>query len=383
MLPAQVKSQFLLDPEVIFLNHGSFGACPRPVFEVYQNWQLELERQPVAFLGRRAVGLLADARAKLGAYLGCAADHVVYFPNPTTALNMVTRSLALQPGDEVLATDHEYGALDRTWRFICKKSGARYIRRAVPLPVGSQDEFVEHFWQGVTPHTRVIFISQITSPTALVFPVAAICRRAREAGILAIVDGAHAPGQIPVNLEAIGADIYTGACHKWMLSPKGASFLYARPEVQAWLEPLVVSWGYESDPGFGSGNQFVDYHQWQGTRDLAAFLSVPAAIDFMEDNNWVQVREACHHLAIETRYRIERLTGLSPICGEDWIGQMFTVRLPPLEGLNLQPRLYDEFRIEVPQVKWNGQSMLRVSIQGYNSPDDVEVLLSSLGKLLG
>lgn len=382
MLAARMKSQFLLDPDVIFLNHGSFGACPRPVFDAYQNWQLELERQPVAFLGRRAIGLLAEARARLGAYLGCAADNLVYFPNPTTALNMVARSLVLQPGEEILTTDHEYGALDRTWRFICKKSGARYIRRPVPLPVSSQDEFVENFWQGVTPHTRVIFISHITSPTALIFPVAAICRRAREAGILTVVDGAHAPGQIPLNLEAIGADLYAGACHKWMLSPKGASFLYARPEVQAWLDPLVVSWGYDADPGYGSGNQFVDYHEWQGTRDLAAFLSVPAAIDFMHDNNWVQVREVCHRLAIETRARIDRLTGFQSICGEDWIGQMFTVNLPSLEGVNLQQWLYDEFRIEVPQVRWNDQAMLRVSIQGYNRLEDVDIFVCSLGKLL-
>jgi len=213
MLVVPLKSQFLLDPDVVFLNHGSFGACPRTVFEVYQNWQLELERQPVAFLGRRAIGLLAEARARLGAYLGCEADSLVYFPNPTTALNMVARSLALQAGDEILTTDHDYGALDRTWRFICKKSGARYIRRAVPLPVGSQDEFVENFWLGVTPQTRVIFISHITSPTALIFPVTQICRRAREAGILTIVDGAHAPGQIPLSLETIGADLYAGACH--------------------------------------------------------------------------------------------------------------------------------------------------------------------------
>ena len=156
---------YFLDPDVIFLNHGSFGACPRPVFEVYQNWQLELERQPVAFLGRRAIGLLAEARARLGAFLGCGAENLVYFPNPTTALNMVARSLALGPGDEILTTDHEYGALDRTWRFICEKSGARYIRRPVPLPVGSQEEFIQDFWQGVTPRTRVIFISHITSPT--------------------------------------------------------------------------------------------------------------------------------------------------------------------------------------------------------------------------
>ena len=158
--------------------------------------------------------------------------------------------------------------------------------------------------------------------------------------------------------------------------------MYARPEIQAWLEPLVVSWGYEADPGFGSGSQFVDYHEWQGTRDLAAFLSVPAAIDFLAKNRWEQVRDSCHLLALETRRRIDQLTGLNPICGQEWIGQMCAVRLPPREGMDFQARLYDEFRIEVPHIQWGDQSMLRVSIQGYNSLEDVEVLLTGLAELL-
>ena len=267
-----IKSLFLLDPEIHFLNHGSFGACPRPVFEVYQNWQRELERQPVEFLGRRAAELLAQARGGLADYLGVAANDLVYFPNPTTAGNMIMRSLlsvgarqagvALQPGDEILTSDHEYGALDRTWGYFCRQSGAVYTHRSVPLPVESPEAFVEHFWAGVSERTRVIYISHITSPTALIFPVREICRRARQAGILSIVDGAHAPGQIALNLLDVGADLYFGACHKWLMAPKGAAFLYARPEVQEWLDPLVVSWGYESE--FPSSSQFIDYHEWQG-----------------------------------------------------------------------------------------------------------------------
>jgi len=377
-----LKQNFLLDPHIRYLNHGSFGACPRSVFTAYQNWQLELERQPVEFLGRRAVPLLAEARSKLGRYLGCQPENLVYFPNPTTAINMVARSLDLHPGDEILASDHEYGAMDRTWRFICKRTGASYLQQPVPLPLEDQDEFVEAFWQGVTPRTRVIFISHITSPTALIFPVEAICRRARQAGIISIVDGAHAPGQIGVNLEAIGADIYTGACHKWMLSPKGASFLYARPEVQGWLDPLVVSWGYDSDPGFGSGHRFIDYHEWQGTRDLSAFLAVPAAIQFMVDNHWDQVSAACHQLVVETRQRINQLTGLEPICSEDWLGQMFAARLPSVEIQNLKQRLYAEHRIEVPTMAWQGQAFMRVSIQAYNTRDDVDALILALAALL-
>ena len=377
-----MKENFLLDPDDIFLNHGSFGACPRPVFDVYQHWQRELERQPVAFLGRRITGLLAEARGALAGFLGCSPDNVVYFPNPTTAINMVVRNLDLMPGDEVLTTNHEYGAMDRTWRFICQVSGAKYVQRPVPLPLADPENFVQDFWAGVTPRTRVIFLSHISSPTALIFPVGAICRRAREAGILTIVDGAHAPGQVPLNLEVIGADLYTGACHKWMLSPKGASFLFARPEIQSWLEPLVVSWGYDSDPGFGSGRQFIDYHEWQGTRDLAAYLAVPAAIDFMAEHDWGQVRADCHTLAVNARARINEVTGLAAICGEGQFGQMFAARLPGEIPADLKEQLYQDYRIEVPLTQWNGQNYIRVSIQAYNMGGDVNRLLEALEVLL-
>jgi isopenicillin-N epimerase len=395
-----IKEQFLLDPSIIFLNHGSFGACPRPVFESYQAWQRELERRPVELLGRRAAGLLAEARARLAAYLGAETDEVVYFPNPTTAINMVARNLAcrrgkdrsriselpllhlpLHRGDEILTTDHEYGAMDRTWYYICRITGARYVRRTFPLPVVSSTDFIDSFWEGVTPRTRVVFLSHITSPTALVFPVAEICRRARLEGILSIVDGAHAPGQIDLDLKEIGVDIYAGACHKWLSAPKGAGFLYVRRQIQDWLDPLVVSWGYESEqPG---NSQFIDYHEWQGTRDLAAFLSVPAAIDFQAQNDWARVRKRCHVLACQTRQRLDALTGLPPICAEDRFFQMFAARLPQHNDIELlKSRLYQEFRIEVPLISWNDEKLIRVSIQGYNQQSDLEALLEALEKLL-
>jgi isopenicillin-N epimerase len=199
---------------VVFLNHGSFGACPRAVFDVYQEWQRELERQPVEFLGRRARGLLQAARGALGAYVGADPDDLVYVPNSTFALNVVARSLDLAPGDEVLGTDHEYGAMERAWRFVCEPRGARYVRQPVPLPCATPEEVVEAVWAGVTPRTRVLFVSHITSPTALTFPVAPLLRRAREAGILSVVDGAHAPGQVPLDLRAMDADFYVANCHK-------------------------------------------------------------------------------------------------------------------------------------------------------------------------
>ncbi len=383
-MPLNHQDHFLLDPGIIFLNHGSFGACPRPVFEAYQNWQRELEHQPVDFLMRRAPELMRTARQKLGAYLNCAADDVVYFPNPTTAINMVVRNLDLQPGDEILTTNHEYGAMERTWQYICKQTGARFIQQPIPLPVTTPADFVEQFWTGITPRTKVVFISHITSPTALIFPVKEICHRARAAGILSIVDGAHAPGQIPVDLQAVGADIYTGACHKWMLAPKGTSFLYARPEIQEQLDPLVVSWGYETDPGFGSGIQYIDYHEWQGTRDLSPFLSIPAAINFMAEHNWEQVRVRCHQMALEVRHQINAITGLDSISPDsgDWLGQMVSVRLPEVDVNTVKAHLQDEFRIEVPLMRWNDHPLIRVSIQAYNAADDMAALVSALERIL-
>ena len=380
-----LKSIFLLDPEVVYLNHGSFGACPRPVFTAYQDWQLRLERQPVQFFAEEVFDHLATARAALAGVLHCHADDVVFFPNPTTAANVVARSLDLQPGDEVLSTNHEYGAIIRTWQYLEERSGARFVMQSIPLPVTTRPAFVEAFWAGVTDRTRVIFIDHITSATALTLPVAEICRRAREQGILTIVDGAHAPGQIPVDINEIGADVYFGACHKWLCAPKGAAFLFARKEIQPMLEPLVVSWGYQPEPGFGTGNRFLDWHQWQGTRDLSAFLSVPAAIAFQADHDWDAVRARCHTLARETRARITALTGLPPICpdGEGWFAQFFSARLPEdVDERELKAKLLNVYRIEVPIFRWNDQPLIRVSFQGYNTPEDADALLAALKREL-
>ncbi len=382
-----LKDHFLLNSELIFLNHGSFGACPRPVMEVYQAWQLELERQPVEFLDRRFADLLQDSRSKLAAYLQVQSDEVVYFHNPTTAINMVALNLIrdkdpfLTGGDEILTTNHEYGAIDRTWDYICRQVGAHYVQREISLPVSDQDIFVDLFLEGVNDRTKVIFISHITSPTALTFPIAEICRRARQSDILTIIDGAHAPGQIELNLHEIDPDIYVGACHKWLCAPKGTSFLYARKDIQPLLDPLVISWGYESEkPGI---SQFIDYHEWQGTRDLSAFLSVPAAIEFQKEHNWAKIRRKCHAIAVTTRNLLNTITGLESICPKDWFHQMVTIRLPQNSNLEiLKVRLYDEFRIEVPVFEWGDEKFMRVSYQGYNSEDDMSALLGAVESLL-
>lgn len=371
-----LRSIFLLDANTVYLNHGAFGACPRPVFEAYQRWQIELEREPVQFLGVLAADRLRSARQALADFVGCRADDLVFFPNPTTTINMVARSLELAPGDEILATDHEYGALDRTWRFICGQTGAVYIRQDIPLPLDTPEAIVERLWSRVTPRTRAVFVSHISSPTAVTLPVEAICRRARQAGILSIIDGAHAPGQIRLDLETLGADVYTGACHKWLCAPKGSAFVFVRREIQPMLKPLVVSWGWESDKP--SGSAFIDHHEWQGTRDLAAFLSVPDAIAFQAEHHWETVQAGCHQLALEARTRLLRLWDQPPACDENAFHQMFVVPVPTADPEGVQRRLYTEFGIEVPLHRWGGASWLRVSIQAYNSAADVDALVEAL-----
>lgn len=374
--PNSLKTQFLLDPEVVFLNHGSFGACPQPVFEQYQAWQLELERQPVAFLGRRIGGLLDAARRTLAAYFNADPDDVVFVQNATTGVNTVAKSLALRVGDEILTTDHEYGACMTTWGRACAAVGVVIVERPIPLPYASDAAFVEALWAGVTPKTRLIYLSHVTSPTALTFPVKEICRRAREAGILTLIDGAHAPGHVPVDLPEIGADFYTGNCHKWMCAPKGAGFLYVRREHQAEIHPLITSWGYRD------GDTFVTRHQVQPTRDPAAYLSVPAAIEFQREHHWEQVRAACHALAVDLRTAINALTGRAPLCDEAHFAQMFAVELPPCDVTAIKNRLYDEYRVELPVYQWQDKPILRVSLQGYNTPDDAEQLLTALREVL-
>ncbi len=379
-----MRNLYLLRPGIAFLNHGSYGACPRPVFEAYQQWQRELEEQPLEFLALRSTGLLKEARTHLANYLNTKPENVVYISNATTGVNILARCLKLQPGDEILGTDHEYGAIDRTWRFICGKIGASYLNQPIPVPVTTPEEFIETFWKGVTPRTKIISLSHITSATAMVFPVEEICHRAREAGIMTIIDGAHAPGQIPLNLEELGADFYTGNLHKWLSAPKGAAFLYARPEVQALVEPLVISWGYEETPP--GPNTFVDWLEWQGTRDISAFLAVPAAIEFQKRHNWPQLQRECTALLTEACQQVAAVTklpSLYPSGGDwQWYVQMATLALPPCDRLVLKERLWNEFQVEIPTISWNNREFIRISIQVYNTIEDVERLILALRTLL-
>ena len=383
-LAGDMKELFLLDEDIVFLNHGSFGATPRPVFAAYQDWQRRLERQPVQFLIDEIGGHLAEARGALGAVVNAHADDLVFIPNATFGVNVVARSLDLGPGDEVLSTNHEYGACENIWSYLSQKRGFTVVQQEILLPFASQEAMVEQLWQGVTPSTRVIFISHITSPTAVIFPIKEICARAREAGILTVVDGAHALGQIPLDLTALDADFYTSNGHKWLCSPKGSAFLYARREKQDLIEPLVVGWGWGASPEFSYGSTYLDYLQWLGTNDLSAYLAVPAAIQFQEEYNWTAVRQSCHELLCQGVESICALTDLPTVYDStDTFRQMAIVPLPHIADLAaFKARLYDEFRVEIPCIDWQDRQFIRISVQGYNSREDIDALIAALEQML-
>lgn len=374
----------MLDPDVHFLNHGSFGAVPKPVMDDCVEWLKYVEQQPVHFYQVQLGEHLEKARALLARYIKSPAKDIAFVPNATYAINMLARSLPLKQGDEVLTTDHEYGACDNIWTFLSQKQEFKYIKQAIPFPLTTSEDIVEQFWLGVTEKTKVIFISHITSSTAVIFPIAEICKRARKAGILTVIDGAHAIGQIPLDMEAIGADFYSSNAHKWLCSPKGSAFLYAHPKVQHLIEPLVVSWGWAEDRNFSYGSDFLDNMQWPGTWDVSAYLTVPAAIQFQAEHEWTAVRQQCHLLLQETLGRISELTGIvSPYPNEKFYRQMAIAPLPNLKDLAaFKTQLHDDYRVEAPCVQWHNHQFIRISIQGYNSAEDVNALLNALQELI-
>ena len=351
------KSLFMLDPGIIYLNHGSYGACPKPVFDALVKYQKQLEFEPVKHFAYDIYQYLENSRRSLSDYINCHMDDIVFSPNPSTALNTVIRSLDLKEGDEILSTDHEYGALDKTWKFICKKRGAKYIQQTIPLPLNSKEEFIEHFCKGLTDKTKIIFISHITSPTALIFPVKEICEIAKNREIISIVDGAHAPAQINLDLKDVNSDIYVGACHKWMCSPKGVSFLHVKKEL-------------------------LDYHQWQGTKDMSAFITVPDTINFLNKHNWKNVTKRCHDINLWAREQINNTLKKEPIASDEFISQMSSI-FYDIKGdvFDFNIKFYLKYKIQIPFITWNDKTFLRISIQAYNSKEDILKLLEALDDL--
>ena len=368
--PEELRREFLLDPEVAFLNHGSFGSCPRPVFERYQAWQRELESEPVDFFDRRLSALLDAARTALADYVGCSATDLAFVQNATTGVNLAARSVDLRPGDEVLATDIEYGACDLAWEFVCRHAGAHYVRAPIPLPLRDPSELVDALFAAATDRTRVLYVSHVTSGTGLVLPVDEIVVRARELGLVTVVDGAHAPAQVPVDLAALGADCYAGNAHKWLCAPKGAGFLHVRPEHQDRVDAAIVSWGY------AEGNAFSQRIEKQGTRDPAAWLAVPDAISFQAERDWNTVRDRCRRLALDARRELCELLDTGPLAPESMVAQLATVRLPRFAP-DLSARLFTRHRVEIP-VGGANQDLLRLSVAGYTTRDEIDRLLAAL-----
>jgi len=376
-----LRSLFQLDPAITYLNFGSFGACPQEIFDTYLDYERELERSPVKFITSTGPEYLQQSRHALGEYIGCKADDLVFVPNPTFAINIIARGLRLKQGDEILSTNLEYGAMDRTWNFYGKESGFKLVQQPVNLPIITKEKFVEDFFKGYNTNTRAIFISHITSSTALILPVHEICKEAKKRGLITIVDGAHVPGHIALDLKTLGADIYTGACHKWMMTPKGSSFLYVKKEMQEQFDPLVISWGYESDSP--SSSRFLDYHQFNGTRDFSAFLTIPAAISFMEKYNWNKVSKTCKLLVKDNISRFNALldtASLSPV-NDEWIGQMCSFQIKCNDPVELHSILFDNYNIEVPVMRHRDKIYIRYSINAFNSQNDLDILLNALSEL--
>ena len=376
-----LRDQFLLRPDITYLNFGSFGACPKPVFKQYQQFQLELEQEPVQFITNTGLQYVKNAREALGNYLDADADDLVFVTNPSYAVNIIAKSFSLGAGDEVLTTEWEYGACDRTWQYYCDKAGARYIKQPIRLPLQDQDDFVAQFLKGVTKKTKLIFLSHITSSTAIRFPVEKVVAEAKKLGIMTFVDGAHAPAQVPLSLRSLDVDIYTGACHKWMMTPKGSSFLYVRKEHQGLFDPLVISWGYKAEKP--SHSLFLDYHQQQGTRDFSAFCSIPAAISFMKENNWDEVSSQCRQVVLKNAMRFCNLLGAEPLLPLDdfFVRQLFSIPVRTKEPEQLKARLFNEYKIEIPVMRHGDRVFIRYSIQAFNQPEDLDRLEEALKEL--
>jgi len=386
---------WLLDPAVVYLNHGSFGATPRSVLEEQTRIRERLEGEPVRFLGRQLFAELDRARAELGAFVGADPDGLVFVDNATTGVNTVLRSIDITAGDELVVTDHEYNACRNALEAVAADRGARVVVAPIPFPLRTDDEVVEAVLEHVTRSTRLLLIDHVTSPTGLVLPIERIVRQAADLGVEVLVDGAHAPGMVALDVDAVGAAYYTGNCHKWMCAPKGAAFLSVREDLREGLRPLVISHGANA-PVRGQP-RFRLEHDWTGTRDPSAWLAVPAAIRVMGsmvDGGWPELRRRNRELAVEARKLLCEALGVDPPCPESMIGSLASLPLPdgeanvqadPFGTDPLQERLLREYAIEVPVIPWPSppRRLIRISAQLYNRQEQYAYLASSLTRLLG
>jgi len=381
MEPGSLRDRFLLRQDITYLNCGAFGACAKPVFQQYQKFQLELEQEPTQFMQVKGPQYLDQSKKALAAYLNAHQDDLLYVDNPTYAVNIIAKNFPLRPGDEVLATDIEYGACDRTWDYYCKKAQAVYKRQNIQFPIESKENFIQNFISGITERTRLIFISHITSSTGLRLPVEEISAIAKGKHIPLFIDGAHAPGHIPVDLSFLDPDFYTGACHKWMLVPKGCTFLYVKKEWQDRLEPLIVSWGYNATKS--SHSQFLDYYQIQGTKDYSAFLTVPYAIRFMKENNWESVSATYQQMTQQNAPVLCKMLHTKPIAplSGDFIAQLYSAPVQTKDPEKLHDYFYEKYKIQIPVMRQNGKVYLRYSLNAFNTQSDLDKLFDAINEI--
>ena len=377
------KTLFMLDPEVTYFNHGAYGGCPEDIFNKMLEWQKILEINPSKYMDE-LFDNLEKSRQSLSKFIDCDKDDIVFFNNPTTAMNTIVKSLNLKPGDEILSTDHEYGAMNITWNYICEKAGAKFVRTKIAVPYDSTEKFVREIEKNITFKTKLIFISHISSSTALIFPAKEICELAKSKNILSFIDGAHAPAQIPLSINEMDPDFYAGACHKWMCSPKGVAFLYTKRILQDTIDPLIISHGFGQGPKeskFNSGSNYLNYHQWQGTRDFSNVLTIPKLIQFLKDNDWVNVAKKCHDLALYARSEMSNLLDTQPISNDEYLGQMTSIPIDTNDPAKLKKELSENYKIEVPITSWNNKNLIRVSIQAYNTKEDIHKLLDAIHEI--
>lgn len=384
-MPADIASRWMLDPRITFLNHGSFGAVPRVVFDAHTEWRRRIESEPIERIAplRGGRGLIEEAKKPVGALMRMRSDDFGLVTNATEGVNSVLRSLEFKPGDELLTTNHVYNAVRRAMQFVARRQGATYREVTVPFPTRGEDEIAEAVINGLGPRTRLLVIDHVTSPTALIFPVNQITRACNERCIEVLIDGAHAPGMLDLDVPATGATYYAGNLHKWCCAPKGSGFLWVDPKRQRDIHPLIIS--HHLDEGFA-----IEFG-WQGTRDVSAWLAIPDALEFLADLGWDRIRQHNHGLALWAHHWLaERLNveQCSPADGR-LLGSMVTFPLPaPLDRLDetqalaTQRRLYDEYQLEMPLMVWNGRCYLRIAAQVYNTPAQIERAASIIEKVV-
>ncbi len=383
-----------IDPEIDFLNHGSYGACPIPILAEQQRWRERMEKQPVQFLDRDLEGLLDQAKTVAAPFVGADAEDFVFVPNATTAVNSVLRSLELHPNDEILIVDHGYNACLNVVDHACAKSGAKKVVVELPFPISSPDIVIERVIAAITPATRLALIDHITSPTGLVLPVAQLVHELNERGVDSMIDGAHAPGMLDLDISSLGATYYTGNFHKWVCAPKGAAFLWVHRDRQIELRPMTISHGANS-PREDRSRYRLEF-DWTGTDDPTAYLCVPAAIEFLGglfEGGWEELRHRNRQLVMAARKLLCEALGCSIPAPEEMIGMLAAVPLPriaassgdsPLYRDPLQDALRKDHGIEVMILSWPSPKLriLRISAQAYNRIEQYEKLAAALRDLV-